>query len=242
MALEGAHNPHLKTIALSCLAPRLKNHPSLCKLYTSLLLGLPDNERVVLLEQPASRIDVIQVGSYCQHEINSIPFNWDSLGIARELAQHIQSNNLETMDMHHFDILNACVATADSNHEADESVQEWTTVFELLQNHLFAGLCDGDLCKVSCQVILKFFKMLRANAIRSMPLLFRSLEVMFHPHGNGASEVCQEVVPLFLISMYDLGEPFTLSLQKLASSMLEQRMDHTPLRDFLIHVQQQQQR
>ena len=161
------------------------------------------------------------------------------------MTNYIKSNELDNYEIQHYDIMNACVSTVANLALVaanDKKYQEWLQVFHDNQNYLFVGLCDEELCEMASQLLVKFFKLLKEDALKSMPLLVRSLEVVFG--NNGArkasnqqySRRCQEVFSAFLIALYDYGHPFSESLTRLRASLLDQRMDLTPLAVFLNHT------
>lgn len=92
---SGDHNTNLKAIALSYIAPILKTHVILTDTYVNLLLSLPEEDRVTLLEQPSSSVQVLQIGSSLPYHIVSIPFTWDSLSIAQTLMKQIKEEKIE---------------------------------------------------------------------------------------------------------------------------------------------------
>lgn len=54
---------------------------------------------------------------------------------------------------------------------------------------------------------------------------------------NQISKRCQEVLPGFLITLYNLGEPFIQPLDTIANQMLRQDyVKGSPLMDFVNHV------
>jgi hypothetical protein len=253
-------NPNISTILLSYIAPHLKAHPSIVDSYTQVLLELPEEERVTLLEQPSDAVDLLQVGSSCTYNIISIPFTWHSIGIAQSLSNYITTQQLDNYEIQHYDIMNACVSTTANLTVATNEKEyfQWLQVFEDNKNYLFAGLCDEELCSMASNLLIKFYRLLREDTMKTMPLLLRSIEVIYRPVRSRASsqlqqqhqsqqqvttpqvsQRCQEVIPGFLIALYDLGEPFTDPLNKMRLSLMEQKSTHqTPLVDFFEYVMQ----
>jgi hypothetical protein len=238
-------NPNMQTIVLSYTAPHLKLHPSLIDMYTITLLNLPEDERVSLLEQPSDAIDILQLGSSCSYNIVSIPFTWYSIGIVKSLTNYIVSKELDNYEIQHYDILNACVSTVGNlcgELENAQEYQEWLQIFKKNQNHLYVGLCDEDLCEMAAQLLVKFYKLLKDDALKSIPLLLRIIELIYGKgrvdSGNTSqmSLRCQEVVANFLIAVYDLGAPFSDSIRKLRESFMDQGMEMTPMRTFLNYL------
>lgn len=153
----------LKTVALSSMAPQLKKHVSLCPLYCDLLLALTDEERRHLLNQSADNDEQLQLGASTVFKITSIPQSWYSFGIMQAMTKKIQEDNLQALDVPHFDIFDACLSAAG---KSDEDLQSWQTLFKELQSYIFGSLSNEEMCESASEVIVKFFKLLQADALK----------------------------------------------------------------------------
>lgn len=107
------------------------------------------------------------MGSSCSFKIISWPSVWFSLGITQALKEKIYELKLQHLELPHYDILGACVPTTMTN---DEEQQSWLDLFKELQNLLYVGLCDEDFCSFAAEVLLKFFTLLQAEALKVIVL------------------------------------------------------------------------
>ena len=63
------------------------------------------------------------------------------------------------------------------------------------------------------------------------------VKIIYSPNQDSNLKKCQLVMSNFLISLYNLGDPFVQSLERLATSWMHQEhLKQTPLEDFLEHV------
>jgi hypothetical protein len=230
------HNTNLKKIALSYIAPLLATHDSLVDTFVGILLEIPEYDRLALLEQPSDSVNQVQVGSSLAYQIVSIPYNWDSLAVAKSLTNIIKEHNLSLYELQHYDIMNTCVSTVGELSDREDMIP-WETVFVENQNLLFAGLSDEENCEVAADLILKFYVLLQADALKSIPLLLKAIETIFQPRSKSVRS--RDALTQFLIALYSQGEPFTHTLEKLASTSLsESHLAQTELAEFLRVVAQ----
>lgn len=261
---------HLKKIALSCLAPLLKSH-DLASEYVGIMLSLQLDELRELFERPIDYSQDFQIGSSCTYKLISIPNNWHSVGVANALTEHVQEAKLENFELLHYEILHACLnmivpaSKQSSNNPSqqhsphvvpdappkdqestnsksnNEDISAWSAIFKDNQHLFFVGLCDEALCQIAGQVIIKFFSVIQAEALKCIPDLIRILELVYKPRGE-ISKKCQEEIPNFLIGVYEVGGPFAPTMEKLAVRMKEQNMEHSPLVNFINYVEIQKQK
>jgi hypothetical protein len=152
---------NIKIIALSYIAPLLTRHPILCDVYINLLLDIPHDEREGLLHKPEP---IIQLGLSCTYKIQSNPQVWNALGVAQALTRHIMERKLDNYDHEHFQIMQACINTA--NVQESEVRDAWNEVLMQNSNHLFAGLCNEEFCEEAAEVLIQFFRILREDALK----------------------------------------------------------------------------
>ncbi|EFC46503.1 hypothetical protein NAEGRDRAFT_65518 [Naegleria gruberi] len=216
----------LKSIILSYVSSHLKTYSDrLTSVYLDILFSITEEERVALLEQPSNHVELLQVGnSQYKFPIMSIPFEWDSLTVAKVVSDQVV--NLDHLEVEHYDVLNACISIAQLDQPEDDKTfkdscpSEWLEIYDRLQNHFFVGLVDEELCEMAAQLIVKFFSVLKKEVVKSMAAqLVNSIEIIY---GGNQFAHQQAIFSQFLIDVYSLGSPFSQPLMKLASSLMEQ--------------------
>eukprot|EP00817_Percolomonadidae_sp_ATCC50343_P007812 CAMPEP_0117424654 /NCGR_PEP_ID=MMETSP0758-20121206/5033_1 /TAXON_ID=63605 /ORGANISM="Percolomonas cosmopolitus, Strain AE-1 (ATCC 50343)" /LENGTH=684 /DNA_ID=CAMNT_0005208569 /DNA_START=167 /DNA_END=2218 /DNA_ORIENTATION=- len=228
--LGGPCTMHMYTIALSYLAPALKNHPSLLDRYCIMLLSLSEDERLALLEQEPDHVETLQVGSSAIYDIVSIPFVWDSLGLVSALANHVEDAQIENFEMKHFDLLEAALNTT---KPSSDSLERWLSIFESLKFHMFVGLYDDENCEYASDVILQFLRVLGNDGVG---VAIGALSKMVMKAFKGVdddqialSKRCQEVLASLLIGIYDLGGGYTPKMAALARQLKDEGKQQTAL-------------
>ena len=212
----------------------------MCSLYLGILLRLPESVRSNLLGPP-DQVEQINVQCASKIDIISLPTEWHSLSIAKAMEMHVRDNGLENLEQEHFEIIEAAVTQP--FHEED--LAGWSQVFEEIKSHLYVALCDEELCDIAANVLLRLFSELDEIALKSVDILFHTLE-MIYPSGPPR---CQEVAPGLLIELYNLGSPFSQAMMALSESIQHSSFQlispssssSASLNIFIKHISQHQQ-
>jgi hypothetical protein len=78
---------------------------------------------------------------------------WNSVGIAEALENYVKTDNLDSFDRVHCEILAGCLV---QNLEPSDG-EIWLRIYENLKSYIFVGLCERDLCQLCSDVAKKFF-------------------------------------------------------------------------------------
>lgn len=73
------------------------------------------------------------------YKLTGAPLVWNSLGIARVLAQHIKKHKISELSRPHLEIL---YATISKNGNFIESYPEWLRIYEEFKEKIFKTLLD----------------------------------------------------------------------------------------------------
>ena len=159
-AVLGAFHPfankNILRVGLVYLAPALQNHKELRKVYLDCLLQMPEEVLKVLLEtsmqdsQNLMEEGMFVLGSNTQrYKLGGCPLVWEPGVIASQLAEEVK-NNHENLEASHVEILKAAMQSK------LEKKDLWIEVFEKLQEYLFVGLCDLEICNSVKEVLYIF--------------------------------------------------------------------------------------
>eukprot|EP00761_Pharyngomonas_kirbyi_P007218 gb/GECH01007228.1/.p1 GENE.gb/GECH01007228.1/~~gb/GECH01007228.1/.p1 ORF type:complete len:702 (+),score=134.75 gb/GECH01007228.1/:1-2106(+) len=227
--LENEKSSMVVRIALSYLSPHLRMYPELCQTYLSCLFLLPEHLRRNILGFE-EEVEQIQVPSFLEFRILPLPEIWNAYQLAIALGNWVKTRNLENLETEHFEVMEQIVRSAEWN---ESEVENWKEVFGMMREYLFVALCDEQFCSVSIRILLDFYNYLREESLPSITTLFHTLEIIF-PKGP---LTCQNQVPQLLIAMYEMGDPFPDALNHLVQSLDPQVTRHTPMKNFVKHIQ-----
>lgn len=141
-------------------------------------------------------------------ELRPIVSDADVLLLARALRDFVLESNLENLEVNHLLILEGCV-----NHQCNTSelTQEWTEVFDGLQDYIFVALCDPDAAAHASFIIQQFaFRSQLKEELLRLKQLIAVFELIFPRDDDGreADVTCQAQCVEMLSNLAAEGQVF----------------------------------
>ena len=84
------------------------------------------------------------------YKLTGAPLLWNSLGIARVLAQLVRQERVENLSKAHLEIL---FSTVSKEGNFIEKYPEWLQIYEEFKERLFKTLIDEELCPLGFSII-----------------------------------------------------------------------------------------
>ena len=150
-------------------------------------------KQIILAEGP------IRTGEEIYFSLGTVSFNYklksdlenfDEILLANSLIDVIISQDKESLDPEHMQILLVCCQNRE-NLEASALLDSWLKVFQKLKEYLLVSICDSEICSDSIMVLHNFLTadQLKYNVYTETKDLFvKSLELLY----NGEATVCKE--------------------------------------------------
>lgn len=224
--LPGA-SPPVARVGLAYLAKALQGHPGLLDTYVEALLNLPNGARDRLLATDGDGASAETSGSF---QIAPVAGQWPSLAVARSLTAMVAANQLEHLEYEHFQILVAALQGAPFGDDAESArasagtVDDWLSLFETLQDHVFVALCDVECCNMAVHVLERFmFDTPKGTAVLDAPTLVGSLMLLHQ--GSEDDGACQETVAAFLSNAAGKGDDFSDAVRSLLGRFRDSKPD-----------------
>ena len=188
--------PNVLRIGVVYLASTLQNVDGLCEVYIKCLLRLPSSILTQVLDPKETAPTPCVMGFDTQtYHLTGAPSYWEPLTVAKSLSAYIQTNELESLEQPHIQILQACLNNSLEN-------EDWLEVFETLKDYLFVGLCDTDICEGAIRILKVFFtaeKLMNYLFEHSEETLIKSLNLLLT---SETDKQCIEATIGFLKSLY----------------------------------------
>ncbi len=149
-----SHN--ILRIGLVELAELIVYEESLCERYLEILLHVEPQIRTDVLNTNLIKFGPVVYGANTfVYKLTGAPLLWNSLGIARVLAQFIRRERVETVRRAHLEILLAAVSKSGN---FIENYPEWLRIFEEFKVKIFKTLLDEELCGLGSKIFKEFLE------------------------------------------------------------------------------------
>lgn len=176
----------------------------------SLILALP-NVDVVLTNE----FTVIYKGENIV--ISPIIKKLNSYEIVEVICQTVIDTSPEELSQNEvvlLDVLmkNVNISNTDGNTANNGTPQQWTKVFQTLNEFLYLAFCDINCCKQATDVCLIFYKILHNEVFSTFSNLFKALNFVFP---TTCPAFCKSTSIEFLQNAANISNPFSQSILKL---------------------------
>ena len=176
----------------------------------SLLLSLP-NANVVLTNE----FTVVYKGETIV--ISPIIKKLNSYELVGIICQTIIDTSPEELSQNEIALLDVLMKNVDpSNRDGNlannGTPQQWTQVFQTLNEFLYLAFCDINCCKQATDVCLTFYKILQNDVFSTFSNLFKALNFVFP---TTCPAFCKSTSIEFLQNAAEISNPFSQSILKL---------------------------
>lgn len=176
----------------------------------SLLLSLP-NANVVLTNE----FTVVYKGETIV--ISPIIKKLNSYELVGIICQTIVDTSPEELSQNEIALLDVLMKNVDpSNRDGNlannGTPQQWTQVFQTLNEFLYLAFCDINCCKQATDVCLTFYKILQNDVFSTFSNLFKALNFVFP---TTCPAFCKSTSIEFLQNAAEISNPFSQSILKL---------------------------
>lgn len=149
-----SHN--ILRIGLIELAELIVHEEVLCQRYLEILLHVGPQIRNDVLSTNVIKFGPVVYGANTfTYKLTGAPLVWNSLGLAKVLAQSVKKEQMECLSKSHLEILFASVS---KNGNFIENYPKWLKIYEEFKERLFKTLLDEDLCSLGFSIIKEFLE------------------------------------------------------------------------------------
>ncbi|TMW68246.1 hypothetical protein Poli38472_005714 [Pythium oligandrum] len=156
-------NAHLnvRRVGLAYLAKDLAHYQELVPLYVDVLLSIPSTMRSVILQTESQQPETaeneanhaslpIRGTSGAHYRLSSLPEQWDSMAIAKQIFYERKS--AQEADFDSMQVLLACVTQLASTADGTSQLQ---ALYEQMRGYIVLGLLDAAACGSTAQILVQ---------------------------------------------------------------------------------------
>ena len=143
-------------IGMIYIMPLLNIYRRLYSKFTELLVIIPEQLRIQLLEETNTKAEMqrYSYGKYAlSYPISADTSKIDKLFLLKTLCEQINNSQLEHLEKEHVAIIMVCIKVQVLVSEMDT----WLKLYKGMKDYLFIALLDKDISSASYEILMKFF-------------------------------------------------------------------------------------